>query len=245
MLYPTVLIRSQKFSGSGVIISSKKNKAGYYDTYVLTCAHIVKSCITVIDGEELIETCFVNIPRLNRKSKIYGFNSYEAQIVLYGSQNNGKDYAILKLKCDETQIKYVANLQSMKDQDNMMLGEEVWAVNYQFFETNYVITQGILSAKNVVSNGETIEQFLVTCSNYYGASGGAVYIYNDTKNRYDMIGLIAEIASCINNEEQAEEGKEVENSSLIPHLTLVLPLKLIFEWVLEDTDNEDILYIFK
>ena len=119
VIYPTVRVRTGKAGGSGLVIYSKpipNDENGEYETYVMTCHHVVKDAIKFVtkrhsfanrnvkfEDRQLVD---VEVFEYERMSKITSSNTYKADIMCWDEQ---VDLALLKLQTGK-KFDYVAKL---------------------------------------------------------------------------------------------------------------------------------------
>ena len=132
MLYTAVRVRTAKAGGSGTIIYSKPNKAGHYETCVLTNHHVVADAITVSTAwdslfqkdikRETKTTVMVEVFRYADMSKAIGAETFAADIVAYSPE---EDLALLKMR-SRHRLPYVAKL--LPKSKKVYIYDETYAV---------------------------------------------------------------------------------------------------------------------
>ena len=117
MLYPTVLVRLERGTGSGTVIYSELNEDQEYESYVLTNNHVIKTYVKISkiwnsELKEHVETenrrpVNIDLWEYNNFSTAIGTMGRIAEIVAY---DKSRDLALLKVKDTERQMPYVATL---------------------------------------------------------------------------------------------------------------------------------------
>ena len=219
--------------GSGFIINSKKLKNSVA-TYVITNSHIV---------EPNIEDTFMN--RVSIDIFVYDDNTNvkyiqkcEADIIEVSKSETGIDLALLKLTDNETIYKNQINLCPLDESDYILMSSDIFTVSFQN-GLGAVITKGVLSHKNMSLKG--FDYYIVTTPCYYGSSGGAVFIYSDSRKRYELIGILTSIhrdeskMNVIENDDKKEEDTgdktEIWFEPVVYHLAFAQPIKLLYSWL--------------
>src|SRR3972149_8189662 len=134
ILYPVVRVRTAKAGGSGTVIYSKPNPDNpeEYQSFVLTCAHVVDDAVTIkrdwdsqlkkkID-KEFKEQVQVEIFDYVYLSKVNSSNAYKADIVAYDKYH---DIAILKLDSPK-KVENIASLISRDKIPDVKLFTPIW-----------------------------------------------------------------------------------------------------------------------
>jgi len=189
VLYPVVRVRTRKAGGTGVIIYSaplpkvgdtKKPTNGIkYETYLVTCWHVVEDAITwkekwsdiakrniKTESKELVT---VEVFEYEELSKCIGGTTYKGEIVTW---NKEKDLAVLRLKTVKS-FNNVAKLYPKGKADNIKLGESMVACGCSLGHEP-LFTFGNLVAKHDMIDNE--EYWLTTANTVFGNSGGPVFL---------------------------------------------------------------------
>ena len=194
VLYPVVRIRSLKAGGSGTIIYSAvdpENKEEY-QTFVMTCAHVVDDAISykkefhpVLKRDiktEFLSQVDVEIFDYVYMSKINSSNSYKADIIAY---DRAHDIAILKLDSPKL-CSHIAKLIPKSRIKEVKLFMPTWTsgcslLHDPFANPGYVtyLTDVIDNKLYWMGNGASI----------FGNSGGAVFLAETG----EQIGITARI----------------------------------------------------
>ena len=196
ILYPVVRVRTHKAGGSGTVIYSKPkpNSADEYESFVLTCEHVVDDAIDTKkdwDGllkkkieKEFLEQVTVEIFDYVYLSKVNSSNSYKADIVAYDKYH---DIAILKLDSPK-KIEHVAQIIPKDKIKDIRLFMPTWtsgcSLGHEPFANPGFITylsEMIDNKLYWMSNGASI----------FGNSGGAVFLA-DTG---EQLGITARISA--------------------------------------------------
>ena len=194
ILYPVVRVRTQKAGGSGTIIYSKPNKNNKYESFVMTCAHVVDDAIDIKKEwdsilkrkieKEFTEQVQVEMFDYIDLSKVNSSNAYRADIVTYDKQ---VDIAILKLESPK-QCPYVAKLIDKDKVDSLRLFMDAFASGCSLGH-DPICNQGQITYLNEKIDNR---QYLMSnCSSIFGNSGGALFLA-DTG---EQIGITARISA--------------------------------------------------
>lgn len=181
VLYPVVRVKTEKAGGSGTVIYSAPdpNKSEEYQSFVMTCAHVVEGAIqTKKDWDsllkkkiekEFLEQVSVEIFDYVYLSRVNSSNSYKADIVAYDKSH---DIAILKLDSPK-KVDFVASVIPRDKVEKVKLFTETWTsgcslLHDPFANPGYVtyLTEMINNKLYWMSNGASI----------FGNSGGAVFL---------------------------------------------------------------------
>lgn len=241
MLFPAVRIRKNNGSnGSGVIVSSKKNKKGTINTFILTNYHVIEDTIKIVEKWDVTEKekvdvevhdgCCVEVFNYDKKMEISSVSSYFSEVVSFGSWKAGTDYALLHIKsCDRILKPAIIN-----EEKFVSIGEEVWTVGApeDVFPT---ITKGIIGNKSTRFDG--CDMMLITAPIFYGSSGGPVYKFSEEKDSYTLIGIVSKVLI----DEITDKKAETNVKQMISHMAFAIPFEKIYEWL--DDDGFD--FIFK
>lgn len=194
ILYPVVRVRTQKAGGSGTVVYSNPDKAGKYETFVMTCAHVIDDAITLKKEwdsflkrkieKEFTEQVQVEIFDYVDLSKVNSSNAYRADIVAYDKQT---DIAILKLDSPKP-CPYVAKIIDRDKTDSLRLFMDAYASGCSLGH-DPICNQGQITYLN-----EKIEnkQYLMSnCSSIFGNSGGALFLASTG----EQVGISARITT--------------------------------------------------
>jgi S1-C subfamily serine protease len=202
VLYPVVRVMTESAAGTGVIIYSdvtpdtidKPDDEKEYESYVLTCWHVVEDAIKfvkkwstiakkdiTVEANELVR---VEIFKYEKLSRCSGATSIEAEIVSY---DKPFDVALLKIRSSE-KIEYIAKLYPQKKADDVKLGASMISCGCSMAH-NPFFTFG-----NLTSKGDqiTAKEYWMTSANViFGNSGGPVFL----SDSYEYLGNTARVTS--------------------------------------------------
>jgi len=196
ILNPVVRIHTGKAGGSGTVIYSEPNpdKQDEYQTFILTCQHVVDDAITTKKGwdgllkkeieKEFLERVAVEIFDYVYMSHVNSSNSHKADIVAYDQYH---DIAVLKLVSPK-KVDYVARLIPRDKIDGVKLFAPTWVSGCSLLHDPFA------NAGFVTYLDEMIDNKLYWMGNgnsIFGNSGGAVFLA-DTG---EQIGITARISS--------------------------------------------------
>ena len=194
VLYPVVRVRTHKAGGSGTVIYSNPNKQGKYESFVMTCAHVIDDAVEVKKEwdsflkrkieKEFTEQVQVEIFDYVDISKVNSSNALRADIIAY---DKVVDIAILKLDSPKP-CPYIAKLIDKDKADSIKLFTDAYASGCSLGH-DPICNQGQITYLN-----EKIEnkQYLMSnCSSIFGNSGGALFLANTG----EQIGITARISA--------------------------------------------------
>jgi len=192
MLYPTVLVRIGKGSGSGTVIYSKINEENQYQSFVLTNWHVIQSNVRVkeewnSEKKEKIETetrrpVNIDLWEYNNYSTSIGTIGRIAKIVAY---DKGRDLALLQIEDTERKMPYVAKLYPEGADDGPWIFQQVYAVGAGMGKPPFP-TIGVLAGYSRDQDGRDL--YLASAPIIFGNSGGSLYVYS-SRNKYELIGV--------------------------------------------------------
>lgn len=181
ILYPVVRIRTQKAGGSGTVIYSQPDpdKPEEYQTFILTCAHVIEDAITTKkdwDGllkrkveKEFLEQVAVEIFDYVNLSTVNSSNSHRANIVAYDKYH---DIAILKLDSPK-RVEYIAQLIPSEKIKDIRIFTSIYAAGCSLLHDPFpnpgeitYLTEDIDNKKYYMNNADQV----------FGNSGGAVFL---------------------------------------------------------------------
>jgi len=196
ILYPVVRVRSEKAGGSGTVIYSKpsKEKPEEYQTFVMTCEHVIDDAISTKkewDGlfkrkieKEFLQQIGIEIFDYVYLSKVNSSNSHRATIVAYDKHH---DIAILKLDSPK-KVEFVANLIPREKIDDVKLFSPTWTSGCSLLHDPFP------NPGNVTYLSEEIDNKLYWMGNghsIFGNSGGAVFLAETG----EQLGITARISA--------------------------------------------------
>jgi S1-C subfamily serine protease len=202
VLYPVVRVLTEHAAGTGVVIYSKvtpetKDKPiddREYESYVITCHHVVEDAIKfvkkwskiakkdiTVEANELVRC---EIFKYEKLSRCIGGTTLDAEIVAY---DKPLDIALLKIKCSE-KIPYVAKLFPKDKSDEIKLGSPMISCGCSMAHQPF-FTFGNLSSKSDQIDAK--EYWMTSANVIFGNSGGPVFL-SDT---YEYLGNTARVTS--------------------------------------------------
>jgi S1-C subfamily serine protease len=181
ILYPIVRIRTEKAGGSGSVIYSqpKRNGEGEYQTFILTCAHVIDDAVkTKKDWDsllkktmerEILEQVAIEVFDYVNLSTVNSSNSHRATIVAYDKYH---DIAILKLDSPK-KLEYVAQLIPREKIGDIKIFTPIYAAGCSLLHDPFpnageitYLTEDIENKKYYMNNADQI----------FGNSGGSVFL---------------------------------------------------------------------
>lgn len=194
ILYPVVRIRAGSAGGSGTVIYSKPNpiKPGEFQTFILTCSHVVDSCIKTAkdwDGllkkkveKEILEQVSVETFDYVYMSQVNSSNSHRADIVAYDKYH---DIAVLKLDSPK-KVEYVAQIIPKERIGDIKIFTPVYAAGCSLLHDPFpnlgeitYLTEDIDNKRYYMNNADQI----------FGNSGGSVFLAETG----EQIGITARV----------------------------------------------------
>jgi len=181
ILYPVVRVRTEKAGGSGTIIYSEPNPKNKeeYQTFVMTCAHVVEDAITV--KKEWDSYLRKNIEKEFKKlvqveifdyvfmSTVNSSNAYKAEIVAY---DKAQDIAILKLQSPK-QCSYIAKIIPKEEIKDVKLFTPAYASGCSLGHEPFANLGQITYLTEEIDNKL---YWMTNCSSIFGNSGGAIFL---------------------------------------------------------------------
>ena len=196
VLYPLVRVRTEKAGGSGLIIYSKPtpDNKKVYETYVVTCQHVVDDAIKfvkkwssiaqreiTVEDRQLVQ---VEVFKYEKLSRCIGGTTYQAEIIAWDKQ---MDIAVLKIRSEEP-FKYVAKIYPKGKSDEIKLGTPVMACGCSMGHEPLFTFGNLVSKHDMIENKE---YWMSTANTIFGNSGGAVFL----KDTHEYIGNTARITA--------------------------------------------------
>ncbi len=198
MLYPTVMVDLSNGQGSGTIIFSGKRKHESWKdekvwTLVLTNHHVIASAVSIEEEfdpkkqkmlqKETRRPVHVRLWDYNDYSTAIGTTGRVARIVVWDKH---RDLALLRLDDKERVIKNIATLWP-EDIGGPYLFQKTWAVGSGMSNPPYP-TEGLLSGiSGKDAKGRAL--YLSSAPIIFGNSGGSLWAYSKSRDRYEMIGV--------------------------------------------------------
>jgi S1-C subfamily serine protease len=195
ILYPVVRIRTAKAGGSGTVIYSKPDpdNKDEYQTFVMTCAHVVDDAISTKKEwdsllkkkieKEITEQVQVEIFDYVYLSRVNSSNAFKADIIAY---DKAQDIAVLKLDSPKPYA-YVATIIPREKIKDVKLFTPAYASGCSLGHEPFA------NAGQITFLSEMIENrlyWMTNCSSIFGNSGGAIFLA-DTG---EQVGITARIS---------------------------------------------------
>lgn len=196
VLYPVVRVRTEKAGGSGLIIYSKPTPENpeIFETYVITCHHVVEDAIQfvtqwssiaqrnlTVEDRQLVQ---VEIFKYEKLSRCIGSTTLQAEIVAW---DKNFDVAVLKIRTED-EFKHVAKLYPKDKEDDIKLGRPLVTCGCSLGHEP-IFTLGNLVAKHDMI--ENKEYWMSTANSIFGNSGGAIFL----ADTYEYVGITARITA--------------------------------------------------
>jgi len=198
ILYPVVRVRTKKAGGSGTIIYSDlvPGSEDEYESYVLTCHHVVDDLISVDKNywdevlkakrpKEVVSQAQVEVFEYKYISEVDSSKGYRADIIGYSSHAGGKDLAILKLDTPK-QMPHVAKV-FMGDSREILCLEEMFVSGCSLGHDPFASHGEITCVNEDIDNHR---YFMANAPSVFGNSGGAAFRGQDLT----LIGVTARVS---------------------------------------------------
>jgi len=223
MLYPTIMVDLSDGQGSGtVVFSGKRKHESWKDekvwTLVLTNNHVIASAVSI--EEEFDPKEGKNIQKETRRPvhvRFWDYNDYSTAVGTTGrvarivAWDKHRDLALLRLDDKERIIKNVAILWP-EDIGGPYLFQKTWAVGSGMSNPPYP-TEGLLSGiSGKDAKGRSL--YLSSAPIIFGNSGGSLWAYSKSRDRYEMIGVPSMVGAF-------------GYGSIIPHIAWSRPISEI------------------
>ena len=198
MLYPTVLVDVGDGQGSGTVIYSgirahKSWKEEKVWTLVLTNHHVISDAISIT--EEFDPKKGEKVQKETRRPvhiRLWDYKDYSTAIGTTGrvarivAWDKARDLALLRFDDKERKIKNIAVLWA-ENVGGPYLFQDVWAVGSGMGNPPYP-TEGLLSGiSGKDAQGRSL--YLSSAPIIFGNSGGSLWAYSKTRDKYEMIGV--------------------------------------------------------
>jgi S1-C subfamily serine protease len=226
MLWTTVRVHTDKAYGSGTVIFSGQITPKDYVTYIITCFHVISDNIKIEKKfdhrvgydikKEIRIPAEVEFFYYENMSKCLGVSgSAKADIVGY---DEDADIALLELRRSSL-VDYVAALFPKEKMENIHVFDEVWACGAALAHEP-IATKGIVNFMNEVMESG-VEYWMSNAQIIFGNSGGSMFRYSKTRDKYEFIGIPARIA--------------VSGSGFTPdpitHMGYFVPIPVIYQFL--------------
>jgi len=221
MIYPTVRVRTTKAGGSGLIVYSKPtpNNPKKYETYIMTCQHVIDEAIKKVKKKhpfanrtievEVRELVQVEVFEYEEMSTIVGASAYTAEIMAWDKQY---DLALLKLNTTK-KFDYVAKLYPKGKSDDIKLLMKLCSCGCSLGHEP-ILNKGQLNGKHDIIENE--EYWLSTANTIFGNSGGSDFL----DETHEYIGITARISGY-------QLGFSVD---IITWMGFVIPIDTIYKF---------------
>ena len=196
VLYPVVRIRTEKAGGSGLIVYSRPTPENpeVFETFIITCHHVIEDAIKFIQRWSSIasrnvmiedrQTVSVEVFKYEKLSRCVGSTTLNADIIAW---DKILDIAVLKIKCED-EFKHVAKLYPKGKEEDVKLGRSLVTCGCSLGHEP-IFTFGSLVAKHDII--ENKEYWMSTANSIFGNSGGAVFL----KGTHEYVGITARITT--------------------------------------------------
>jgi len=221
IIYPTVRVRAGKAGGSGLIVYSEKvpDSEDRYETYIMTCWHVVEGAIKTVKKKhpfadrfidmEVRELVQVEIFEYEEMSTIVGATQYNADIMAWDKEF---DLAILKLQTSR-QLPYVAKLYPKGRSDEIKLGMGTFSCGCSLGHEPILNKGRIMGKHDMIENQK---YWLSTANTIFGNSGGSDFLVETL----EYIGITARISGY-------QLGFSVD---IITWMGFVIPIETIYRF---------------
>ena len=205
MLYPTVMVDlSNAQTGSGtVIFSGVRKHESWKDekvwTLILTNNHVISSAVNI--EEEFDPKKQKKVQKETRRPvhvRFWDYNDYSTAVGTTGrvarivAWDKHMDLALLRLDDKERVIENVATLWS-ENVGGPYLFQKTWAVGSGMGNPPYP-TEGLLSGiSGKDAKGQAL--YLSSAPIIFGNSGGSLWAFSKSRDRYEMIGVPSMISA--------------------------------------------------
>lgn len=221
IIYPTVRVRVGKAGGSGLIVYSDKvpDSEDRYETYIMTCWHVVEGAIKTVKKKhpfadrfidmEVRELVQVEIFEYEEMSTIVGATQYNADIMAWDKEF---DLAILKLQTSR-QLPHVAKLYPKARSDEIKLGMGTFSCGCSLGHEPILNKGRIMGKHDMIENQK---YWLSTANTIFGNSGGSDFLVETL----EYIGITARISGY-------QLGFSVD---IITWMGFVIPIETIYRF---------------
>jgi len=224
ILWPTVRIAAKNAWGSGTLIYSKPDGQGKYHSYVLTCHHVIEDNIIV--KSKFDQKVGFDIKKETRIPVEVQFFHYENLSICRGSAGSCKadivcydedaDIALLELQ-RTTEEGPVAYLLPKDKVSKVHIFDKVWACGAAMAHEP-ITTEGIINFMNEPMEWG-IEYWMSNAQIIFGNSGGSVFRFSPTRDRFEFLGMPARIVVNITG----------FSPDAITHMGFFVPITKIFK----------------
>lgn len=219
ILYPTVRIRAEGSTGSGVIFASVKNAKGLYDTYIMTNHHVVDGAISIKEEwnpltqkmvkRETRATVDVEQFKYQHLSQATGTLLIQADIMEW---NKDQDLALLRLRSDD---KFEAvKLFPLGKENELKIFMKVYVCGAGTGHAPFPTRGEISSLRDEIDNQPF---YMINAPIVFGNSGGGCFLA-DTR---EYIGIPSRVAVTFTS----------WAPNAVYHMGYIIPVSRIFKWL--------------
>lgn len=223
ILYPVVRVRAGKSGGSGTIIYSRPHPEheDEYESYVLTCWHVISDLITIEEDyfdpvlkkkreKETLSQAQVEVFSYAWVSHVDSGATYRADIVAYDKEH---DLAVLKLD-SPTEMPYVAELYPKGRERELKIFDPVWASGCSLGHDPLVNAGHLTYLEELIEN----KKYMMTSSSViFGNSGGAIFLARTGQ----LIGVPARVTVT-------QMGFSID---VHEYMNFMVPIQRIYEFI--------------
>ncbi len=215
LIWPTVQITCAGDIGSGVVIHSRADRSGVWNTYVLTAHHVVEDMIRVVNGQELRDPVQVRI--FNPAAARY--DPYEADIV---SHHVPMDLALLRVRSN-VGFPDTARLASRERLQALRSFTPIYTIGCPLGHEP-MPSRGDITSLNKMVDGKKF--WLVSAPTIFGNSGGGVFL----EDTHELIGVCSMV--CV-----------YQNLIPVPvsHMGVVIPGEAVLAWL----DSQYLQFVYR
>lgn len=221
ILYPTVRVRSEDSSGSGIIFASNP-RGSAWDTYVLTNHHVIEGAIKIseewnpikqkMEKKETRATIEVEIFKYQHLSQATGTLLIQSDIVEWNKQH---DLAILKIRSDD-KIEPVKRYPKDREND-LKIFMPVFVCGAGLGRPPFPTSGQISSLRDEIDN---LPYWMLNAPSVFGNSGGGAFL---AKTR-EFIGIPSRLSITYSG----------WAPNAVYHMSYIIPISRIYKW-LDDT----------
>ncbi|HIG11726.1 MAG: serine protease [bacterium] len=202
LMGPTVQLTDESTVGSGVLLRSERQADGTWLTYLLTAWHVVRDILdNPMDLEQPVPV------HIYRESG--GYDEETALLVVHDSKI---DAALLVMNTAE-RFDFGAALAARKRLGAVHMFEEIYAVGCPL-GNDPIPTRGEIADVHHRVDGE--RYWMISAPTYIGNSGGGIF----DADSHELLGIFSKIYTHGNL-----------RPTVIPHMGLVTPLSVIYDWL--------------
>jgi S1-C subfamily serine protease len=199
MLYPSVMVDVGGALGSGTVIYSGQRDDGEVWTMILTNHHVITSAVKLV--EEFDPKKGTEIMREHRRPvriRFWSYSNFSSAIGTSGriahivAWDKHRDLSLLRVADKERVYESVATLWP-EDADGPFVFQRAWAVGSGLGNPPYP-TEGLLS-NTTAKDRDGYSLYQASAPIIFGNSGGSLYVYSETRERYELIGVTSMVSA--------------------------------------------------